>query len=92
MRVKAPTARDWYAAEAVREGWSVRALDRQISTLFYERLLSSREKEPGGRRRLPKSPRKRRAIHETLSAILMFSTFSVCRPARNCTKRMSSKA
>lgn len=30
MRVEDPTARTWYANEAVTEGWSVRALDRQI--------------------------------------------------------------
>lgn len=41
MRVENTTARTWYANEAATQGWSVRALDRQISTLFYERLLSS---------------------------------------------------
>lgn len=44
MRVKNPDAREWYANEAVREAWGVRALDRQISTLFYERLLLSQDK------------------------------------------------
>ena len=44
MRVQSPTARTWYANEAVTQGWSVRALDRQISTLFYERLLGSQDK------------------------------------------------
>jgi predicted nuclease of restriction endonuclease-like (RecB) superfamily len=34
----------WYANEAVNQGWSVRALDRQINTLFYERLLGSQDK------------------------------------------------
>ena len=43
MRVASPTARAWYANEAVTQGWSVRALDRQISTLFYERLLGSQD-------------------------------------------------
>ncbi len=43
MRVEEPTARTWYANEAVTQGWSVRALDRQISTLFYERLLGSQD-------------------------------------------------
>ena len=43
-RVKDDRARDWYANEAVSQGWSVRALDRQISTLFYERLLGSQDK------------------------------------------------
>ena len=45
MRVADPKARNWYLSEATREQWSVRALDRQISTLFYERLLSSQDKE-----------------------------------------------
>ncbi|MDO8455772.1 MAG: PDDEXK nuclease domain-containing protein [Burkholderiaceae bacterium] len=44
MRVEESKARSWYANEAVTEGWSVRALDRQISTLFYERLLGSQDK------------------------------------------------
>jgi predicted nuclease of restriction endonuclease-like (RecB) superfamily len=46
LRVSNGDARNWYANEAATQGWSVRALDRQIGTLFYERLLSSREKEP----------------------------------------------
>lgn len=45
MRITNPAARDWYANEAVRESWSVRALDRQIGTQFYERLLLSQQKE-----------------------------------------------
>jgi predicted nuclease of restriction endonuclease-like (RecB) superfamily len=44
LRVKDAQARSWYANEAVSQGWSVRALDRQISTLFYERLLGSQDK------------------------------------------------
>lgn len=44
LRVKDVQARTWYATEAVTQGWSVRALDRQISTLFYERLLGSQDK------------------------------------------------
>lgn len=39
------TARLWYMNEAANETWSTRQLDRQISTLYYERLLSSREME-----------------------------------------------
>lgn len=45
MRVKNTQARAWYADEAANQSWSVRALDRQISTLFYERLLGSQDKE-----------------------------------------------
>jgi predicted nuclease of restriction endonuclease-like (RecB) superfamily len=44
MRLDQATARAWYATEAVTQGWSVRALGRQISTLFYERLLGSQDK------------------------------------------------
>ncbi|MCI4431826.1 MAG: DUF1016 family protein [Burkholderiales bacterium] len=44
MRVQDAAARRWYADEAAGQGWSVRALDRQIGTLYYERLLSSQDK------------------------------------------------
>lgn len=48
LRVENPAARDWYANEAITQGWSTRALDRQISTLFYERLLSSGDAHKAG--------------------------------------------
>ena len=37
-------ARDFYEAEALRGGWSVRQLDRQIATQFFERTQLSRNK------------------------------------------------
>lgn len=37
-------ARCFYEEEAIKGGWSVRQLDRQISTLFYERALLSKNK------------------------------------------------
>jgi predicted nuclease of restriction endonuclease-like (RecB) superfamily len=37
-------ARNFYEAEALRGGWTVRQLDRQIGTQFYERTLLSRNK------------------------------------------------
>lgn len=46
IRIENPTARAWYITETISNNWSVRALERQISTLYYERLLSSREKSP----------------------------------------------
>jgi predicted nuclease of restriction endonuclease-like (RecB) superfamily len=45
-RIDNPNARTWYQQEAISQSWSVRALERQISTLYYERLLSSQEKAP----------------------------------------------
>ncbi len=44
MRVESPEARDFYIKETVSQNWSVRALDRQISTLYYERIISSQDK------------------------------------------------
>ena len=37
-------ARKFYEAEALRGGWSVRQLDRQIASQFYERTALSRDK------------------------------------------------
>lgn len=44
MRIENLDARHWYMNEASQQGWSARALDRQIGTLYYERLLSSQDK------------------------------------------------
>ncbi|MER3435850.1 MAG: DUF1016 domain-containing protein [Leptolyngbya sp. ERB_1_1] len=44
LSVKDPQARSFYEAEALRGGWSIRQLGRQISTQFYERALLSRNK------------------------------------------------
>jgi len=43
-RIENANARAWYQQEAIQQGWSVRALERQISTLYYERLLSSQDR------------------------------------------------
>ena len=45
MRVENDNAREFYMQEAVKSGWSTRQLERQINTFFYERLLSSKNKE-----------------------------------------------
>jgi predicted nuclease of restriction endonuclease-like (RecB) superfamily len=45
-RIENKQARLWYVNETVEQGWSARALDRQIGTLYYERLLTSKEKQP----------------------------------------------
>ena len=46
MQVEAPAAREWYMNEAASQHWSTRQLERQISVLYYERLLASRKKAP----------------------------------------------
>jgi predicted nuclease of restriction endonuclease-like (RecB) superfamily len=44
LTVADPEARAFYHTESLQGGWSVRQLDRQISTLFYERTLRSRKR------------------------------------------------
>ncbi|MDQ0045389.1 PDDEXK nuclease domain-containing protein [Variovorax boronicumulans] len=44
LAVKDSSARRFYEAEALRGGWSMRQLDRQISSQFYERTALSRNK------------------------------------------------
>ncbi|MBR4462056.1 MAG: DUF1016 family protein [Erysipelotrichaceae bacterium] len=45
MRVENENARQFYLNESVRSQWSTRQLERQINSFFYERLLSSKDKE-----------------------------------------------
>ena len=45
MRVENKNAREFYTEEAIKSNWSTRQLERQINSFFYERLLSSQNKE-----------------------------------------------
>ena len=44
LSVRDETAREFYETEALRGGWSVRQLDRQIGSQFYERTALSKNK------------------------------------------------
>jgi predicted nuclease of restriction endonuclease-like (RecB) superfamily len=44
LSVKNENARQFYETEALRDGWSVRQLDRQINSQFYERIALSKNK------------------------------------------------
>ena len=46
LRVENETARVYYMNEAAEQNWSTRTLERQINTLYFERLLSSKNKKP----------------------------------------------
>lgn len=46
IRVEDKKAREWYAKEAFEQDWSFRTLNRNINTLYYERLLMSKKKQP----------------------------------------------
>ena len=62
LRVERDSARQWYMNEAASQGWTTRSLERQISTLYYERLLAasdrpSVENEARGNLVLSQTPR-----------------------------------
>ncbi len=63
LRVEDTATRFWYMNEAATQNWNTRALDRQIGTLYYERLLASKDRQPlreeaaGKLAALPSSPR-----------------------------------
>lgn len=44
LRVEKPEARAFYEVESVNSRWSTRELERQINSLFFERLALSRDK------------------------------------------------
>jgi predicted nuclease of restriction endonuclease-like (RecB) superfamily len=44
LRVDSPEARQWYVKEAATQNWSTRALERQIGSLYDDRLLLSQDK------------------------------------------------
>lgn len=43
LKVESPNARTWYMAETAQQQWSSRALERQINSFYYERLLATQE-------------------------------------------------
>ena len=45
LQVEDKTARDWYEKEAVNQSWSVRTLQRNISSQYYYRMLKTQKKE-----------------------------------------------
>lgn len=45
MRIDNNEARNWYLKEAAEQGWSVRTLERNLNTLYYQRLISSQKSQ-----------------------------------------------
>ena len=45
MKVENEAARDYYMEEAIAQNWSTRALERQINSFYYERIVSSKNKK-----------------------------------------------
>jgi predicted nuclease of restriction endonuclease-like (RecB) superfamily len=46
LKISDEKARIYYLQEAAQNNWTIKTLDRNISTLYYQRLLSSQIKEP----------------------------------------------
>ena len=46
MRISDEKERAFYVEECAKSAWSVRQLERQIHTMYYQRLLSSQDKTP----------------------------------------------
>ena len=44
LKVESKTARDYYIKETAENNWSTRALERQVNSLYYERIISSQDK------------------------------------------------
>ena len=44
LKIDGEAARTWYMDEAAAQGWTTRALERQINTLYYERLLATSDR------------------------------------------------
>ncbi len=45
LRVQSEQVRQWYVNESISQNWSSRALERQIGSMYYERLLLSQDKK-----------------------------------------------
>ena len=58
MRVENAAARQFYLEETVKAQWSTRQLERQIHTFFYERLLSSKNRNAVSKEILDTAPEK----------------------------------
>lgn len=67
LTVQDETARNYYLQECVAGNWSTRQLERQINTMYYERMLASRDKDAVRaeiEQTAPKTLQPREIIHD----------------------------
>lgn len=67
IRIHDDTKRNYYINECVAANWSVRQLQRQINSMYYERMLASRDKETVRAeitKSVPKTLQPREIIHD----------------------------
>ena len=70
MRITDKDARDFYTEECKKSMWSVRQLERQINTMYYQRLLSSKDKS-SVEAEIQKFPEKQ-SRRETIAAVKVY--------------------
>lgn len=73
MRVQNPKVREFYLEECAKSNWSSRQLERQINSFYYERLLSSRDKEKVSSEITALEPEKSRKMSFTTRMCWNFS-------------------
>lgn len=76
MRVENEDARMYYTKECVEAGWSVRILERQIASLYYERLLRNKANPQSLKALVKKEPKQLKDIIRS-PAILEFTGLDV---------------
>lgn len=67
LRVQNKATREYYIQECAAANWSVRQLERQINTMYYERMLASRDKDAVRteiEQTAPKALQPREIIHD----------------------------
>ncbi|MDB9494913.1 PDDEXK nuclease domain-containing protein [Spirulina major CS-329] len=64
LRVETSEVRLWYMQEAAAQNWSTRVLERQISTLYYERLLANPDPEQSPTEPQPNSSAPRNFVRD----------------------------
>ena len=67
IRISDGDAREYYVQECISANWSVRQLQRQINSMYYERMLASRDKDAVRKeieQSAPKTLQPREIIHD----------------------------
>ena len=67
IRISDDDAREYYVQECISANWSVRQLQRQINSMYYERMLASRDKDAVRKeieQSAPKTLQPREIIHD----------------------------
>lgn len=90
LRVEDAAAREWYLNETVAQNWSSRALERQVGRLYYERLLSSKDRK-AVRTEADEKIAELPPSSASLCGIQCCWSFSVCPEPDGCWSRIWSR-